>query len=212
MDLTAQSFMSACRDGGQLLEAWLRVVEREYGAGMRREAASVLSAWPLAEEAVQEGMLKVWQRCSLFNGTGHPLAWIRTTVRNTVLDVLRKQNPEEPLEDDEGGMSPAVQTAINQLSIDAVATPEQILHERQVEAVFRRGFDQFSIAYPVRATVLRWVVEDGLNDGDVAELLDRTPGATRQFISQSRKKLQPYLAEWYSLVSAAPGDPHEDEQ
>jgi hypothetical protein len=43
-------------------------------------------------------------------------------------------------------------------------------------------------------------VEDGLTTEDIAHLLDRTPGATREFVSQCRKRARLYLADWYVLA------------
>ena len=45
---------------------------------------------------------------------------------------------------------------------------------------------------------MTWIVEDGLTNEQISELLDRTPGATREFISQCRKRARFYLAEWYA--------------
>jgi hypothetical protein len=41
-----------------------------------------------------------------------------------------------------------------------------------------------------------------LNNEQIAAILGRTPGATREFVSQCRKKARVYLAEWYALASA----------
>lgn len=205
MTLSADSFTQACREGGRQIEAWLRIVDREHGARFYREAAAALRSWQAAEDVVQDAMVKVWQRCATFRGPGDPLAWIHSVVRHTLLDALRQRRPEQPLEDADGALSAPVQAAVAQLSRQQVATPDQQLAERQVEAVFRRCFDRFAQAHPEHATVLRWVVEDGLDNSAVEALLGRSPGATREFISQCRKKARPYLAEWYALVGATPG-------
>lgn len=68
--------------------------------------------------------------------------------------------------------------------------------------MFRRCFDAFAAAHPEHATALRWVVEDGLDNAALEQLLGRSPGATREFISQCRKKARPYFADWYALVAA----------
>ena len=203
MPLSADSFTQACRQGGRQIEAWLRIVDREHGARFYREAAAALRSWHAAEDVVQDAMVKVWQRCATFRGPGDPLAWIHSVVRHTLLDALRQRRPEQPLDDD-GAPSPAVLQAVLQQSVQRVATPDRQLHEAQVDAAFRRGFEQFTAAHPEHATVLRWVVEDGLDNQAVAELLGRSPGATREFISQCRKKARPHLADWYALAGADP--------
>jgi len=201
MPLSAQSFTQACREGGRQIEAWLRIVDREHGARFYREAATALRSWHAAEDVVQDAMVKVWQRCATFRGNSDPLAWIHSVVRNTLLDALRQRRPEQPLQDDEGELTAPAQDAVLALSVQAVATPEQRLAEQQVEAVFRRCFDRFHADHPEHATVLRWVVEDGLDNHAVELLLGRSPGATREFISQCRKKARAYFADWHALVS-----------
>lgn len=209
MELNAHSFMQACREGGRLIESWLRVFDRQHGAMLYREAAAALRSWQAAEDVVQDGMVKVWQRCATFKGPNDPLAWIRQIVRNTLIDAVRARVPEQPLHDDDGELTPEAQSAVNRLSA-SIATPDEALRSHEVERVFRRCFDRFAAAHPDHALVLRWVVEDGLDNAAVEQLLDRTPGATREFISQCRKKARPYFADWYALVSPAatpPGRP-----
>lgn len=202
MDLNAHSFMQACREGGRLIESWLRVFDRQHGAMLYREAAAALRSWQAAEDVVQDGMVKVWQRCATFKGPNDPLAWIRQIVRNTLIDAVRARQPEQPLHDEDGELTAEAQSAVNRLSA-GVATPDEALRSHEVERVFRRCFERFAAAHPEHALVLRWVVEDGLDNAAVEQLLDRTPGATREFISQCRKKARPYFADWHALVSPA---------
>ncbi len=206
MNLSAPSFTQACREGGRQIEAWLRIVDREHGARFYREAAAALRSWQAAEDVVQEAMVKAWQRCATFHGTGEPIAWIHQIVRNTLLDALRQrqaQAPHEALHGDDGELTPEARDAVAALSTTAVPRPDAALAEHQVEAVFRRCFAAFAQAHPEHATVLRWIVEDGLDNAAIELLLERSPGATREFISQCRKKARPYFADWYALVGPA---------
>ena len=128
MDLDANSFKQACREGGRQIETWLRVVDREHGARFYREAAAALRSWQAAEDVVQEAMVKVWQRCATFRGPGEPLAWIHQIVRNTLLDTLRQRQAqaprEQPLHDDDGQLTRDAEAAVLSLSASGVATPE----------------------------------------------------------------------------------------
>lgn len=210
MELDAHSFNQACREGGRQIEAWLRVVDREHGARFYREAAAALRSWQAAEDVVQDAMVKVWQRCATFRGPGDPIAWIHQIVRHTLLDSLRQRKAqaprEEPLHDDDGRLTRDAEAAVLDLSAAHVTTPDGALAEHQLEAVFRRCFGQFAAAHPEHATVLRWVVEDGLDNAAIEALLERSPGATREFISQCRKKARPFFSAWYALVSPADTD------
>jgi len=207
MDLTADSFVRACREGGRLIERWLRVFDREHGAALYREAAWSLRDWHAAEDVVQEALVKVWLRCALFREPGDPLAWVRQIVRNALIDALRARRPEQPLHDDEGELTPQAMQAVDRLSRESSSRPDMHLQDRQLERVFRDCFDRFHAAHPDHATVLRWVVEEGLEQIDVAALLDRSPGATREYISQCRKKARPFFAPWYALVGSTASEP-----
>ena len=202
MSLSANAFTQACREGGHLIENWLRRYDREHGAALYREAAVALRSWHAAEDVVQEALIKVWQRCATFKGPGEPHAWVRQIVRNTLLDRLRVRRPETPLHNEEGGLTSEAAAAVTALSLASGNGPEAALKAKQSEQVFRQCFAQFHAAYPQHATVLRWVAEDGLDNAEIEQLLDRTPGATREFLSQCRKKAQPFFAPWYALVAS----------
>lgn len=201
MQLDAQNFRQACRERGRFIETWLRVFDREHGAQLYREAATVLRDWHAAEDVVQDALMRAWQRCRDFRGDGSPLAWVRQIVRHAVLDRLRQRRPEVPLDDADGQLLPDVEQAAARIAIENDGGVDRLLHERQVEQVFRRCFDRFAAAHPEHAITLRWVVEDGLDNAAIEELLGRSPGATREFISQCRKKARPYFADWYALVA-----------
>lgn len=51
----------------------------------------------LADEVVQEVMLRVWQRAGQFHATrGAPSTWVFSIARNCFIDLVRKQRPFEP--------------------------------------------------------------------------------------------------------------------
>lgn len=199
--MDGESFRLACRDGGRRIERWLREFDARYGPALYREAAGVLQHLGAAEDLVQDTLIKVWQRCASFRAEGHPFAWVRQILRHALLDTLRARTPEEPLEDETGEFTPAVQVAVNHLSADRVTQPDAEHEARVLEAMYQRCYARFAAAHPEHAQVLRWVAEDGLGPAEVAALLGRSPGATREFLSQCRKKARPFLAEWHALVS-----------
>lgn len=209
-EFSSESFKSACRDQGPLLQTWLQAFDRQHGAALYREAAGALGNWHLAQDVVQDGMVKVWLRCATYTGPGHPIGWIRKIIRNTLLDHLEAHRPQQPLVDEEGQLTPEAEKAIVDLSMQAGATPESSVQTREVQQVYMQCFARFAKDFPAHAQVLRWVVDEGLSSAEVEALIDRSPGATREFISQARKKARTYLKPWYDLVRPAPGPAHAD--
>lgn len=204
MELDGAGFARACREGGRQIEQWLRRFDARYGAALYREAGLALRHAAAAEDLVQDTLIKVWQRCASFRGEAHPYAWVRQILRRAVLDLLRARVPEEPLEDDQGELSIAAREAINHLSIDGVIRPDDAHQAAVLQGMYQRCYARFAAAHPEHATVLRWIAEDGLEPAEVAELLGRSPGATREFLSQCRKKARPFLAEWYAAARDLP--------
>lgn len=190
------AFTQACREGGAAIAAALVALDRSYFATLYRDSLRMLRDPDVARDLVQETFIKVWQRCASFHGDSELLPWIRAILRHAIVDRLRRPDREVPLQEAED-MSPAVTRRIAELSWDRVPTPYDDAHRRQLAECFERCWRAFEAACPAHAAALTWIVEDGLDNEQLAELLGRTPGATREFISQCRKRARLYLREWY---------------
>ena len=102
--------------------------------------------------------------------------------------------------EDHDGLTPAAAQRIAEISMERNPTPDQIAGQREQAEHFRQGWARFQQEDPLHANVMAWVVEDGLSIEDIAQLLERTPGATREFVSQCRKRARVYLAGWYRIA------------
>jgi RNA polymerase sigma factor (sigma-70 family) len=200
--LDRYAFMSACRDGGVAIERALRQLDRSYFSILYRESLRGLRDAEVARDLVQETFIKVWLRCATFHGDSELLPWIKSILRHGLLDRLRKDEREVVLEDPEEPGS-ELQRRIAELSAEKVQRPEDEARRLQLDESFRRCWKEFEAAAPSHALVMSWIVEDGLTHEQIAELLGRTPGATREFISQCRKRARIHLAEWYELAFGA---------
>jgi RNA polymerase sigma factor (sigma-70 family) len=196
--LDKQAFMRACREGGQAIGQALRGLDRAYFAVLFREAQRGLRDPAAAQDLVQDTFIKVWLRCATFHGESQLLPWIKSILRHGLLDRLRKSQREVALEDEHGATREAL-SSICDLS-EQVPTPDNEARRHELDQCFRRCWARFEQAAPAHALVMSWIVEDGLNHEQIAELLGRTPGATREFISQCRKRARIHLGEWHELA------------
>lgn len=194
-------FMRACRDGGSALEQAMRTLDREHFAVLYRESRRTVRDAAAARDLVQETFIKVWQRCASFHGSSELLPWLRAILRHTMLDSFRRHDRAVSLDD--AVLTAEVEQKILELSARAVSTPLDEVQVRQQREVFQRCWAAFERDCPTHAAVIAWIGEDGLDNEAIAQLLGRTPGATREFISQCRKKARVYLAEWYQLAFGA---------
>lgn len=191
--------MRACREGGDAIEQALRALDRTFFAPLFRDCVRVLRDTEAARDLVQETFIKVWRRCATFRGQSELLPWIKSILRHATLDRLRSAHREVPLEAD-GGVSEETEQRIAELSAQHIPTPDDETRRRQLAECFTRCWQRFESAAPEHAAVMTWIVEDGLSNEDISELLGRTPGATREFISQCRKRARRHFAEWYELA------------
>ena len=193
------AFIRACREGGTAIERALRELDRSFFAKLYQIGVQTLHDADAARDLVQDTFIKVWQRCATYRGDSDLLPWIKAILRHGAIERLRRRNIEVPLEDDQGLTSEAALSIVNS-SLESADTPEQAAGQRLRAEAFHRGWAQFQKDDPLRASVMSWIVEDGLSNDDIAQLLERSPGATREFISQCRKRVRVYLAEWYALA------------
>jgi RNA polymerase sigma-70 factor (ECF subfamily) len=198
-------FMQACREGGVKIEAALRGLHRDYGGALLHEGVRCLGDVDTARDVVQETLLKAWRRCGTFRGESELFPWLRNILRHAAIDWLRQRRPEQPLADAEGRTLPEVEVALRALRGDLAGEPEPWLQGAQLEACFRTCAARFATEQPLAAAVVRWVSKDDLTHVQIAELLQRSPGATREYISQCRKKARVYFRDWYLLVREQAG-------
>ncbi|HEX4241079.1 MAG TPA: RNA polymerase sigma factor [Steroidobacteraceae bacterium] len=198
--------MRACREGGAAIEQALREIDRAFFAILHRDGLRILRDADASHDLVQDTFIKVWRRCATFRGESELLPWIKTILRHGAIQRLRKPVREVAMEDESGLTAEAAQR-VWEMSIERNPTPERAARRADQARFFAEGWSRFQHEDPLHANVMTWVVEDGLSTEDIASLLDRTPGATREFISQCRKRARTYLADWYALAHEPGGWP-----
>ena len=141
-----------------------------------------------AEELVQDVFVSIVRHCGEFRGEARIDAWMWAIARNALIDHVRRQRPEVALQDDE--LLDAAGATVDPPSHDA----------RDLEDCVRRAYAAFAAAHEDRAQVLALVVYEEWDISDVAAMVRRTPGATREYLSQCRKKLRPFLEPCRELL------------
>jgi RNA polymerase sigma factor (sigma-70 family) len=192
--------MQGCAQGGRALDQAIVEVHRHYWSDLLREARRVLGTVEAAHDAAQEALIKVWKECGKFRGDAEVWAWLRPIVRRTAIDILRTRRVEVPLVDDDNQVLAEVETILRDACNADAGDPLALAECAESRHLFESCYAHFAADHPESACALRWVAEDELDYAEVARQLGRTPHATREFVSQSRKKARVYLAPWYGLV------------
>ena len=162
-----ESLLGRCalRDQQALAELYEAVSARVLGLLLR-----ILKNRAVAEEALQDVMVRVWQRSDQYAAyRGRALTWILSIARYRAIDLLRAQRmqvtldevPEEALADpDAEEFSQAVSSQRSRRALDDCMqrlTPEQ---QRCLSLAYVDGYSQDEIATAIESplgTVKSWV-------------------------------------------------------
>jgi RNA polymerase sigma factor (sigma-70 family) len=145
-----------------------------------------------SEDLLQEVFINVVRRAGEFRSESSVSTWLWTIARNKLIDHTRSRRPEVNL-DDEGWA--AVENSL------AHKLDEDTAHHSLDECV-SKAFQIFASQAPDRAEALRRLTLDGWSIEQVAAFIGRTPGATREYLSQCRKKFKSFLEPCKEFIAA----------
>jgi RNA polymerase sigma factor (sigma-70 family) len=195
------AFIEACQEGGMRLAQVFKQIHRDYASGLMRECMACLHDSHQAQEVVQEALLKAWQSCGQFRGQSQLFPWLQKIARNKAIDLVRGRTTT-PIPPDDADESAWAEVQHKLSLLGASDLPDDIVHSRRLLESYRVHEARFALCEPEAAAMIRWIAEDGLTLAEVAELLGRTSGATRQYLYQCRQKARRHLAPWYREVQA----------
>jgi len=148
-----------------------------HSMGFPREGASDL---------VQETFAKAWNKREGFREDARLSTWVWTIALNVGREALRR--PAHRRESTAAELEPA------ELACDLSLTEGLVLHPNAMTlACVRRQFARFADQHPERAQALWLSAVEQWTPEELAPVLGRTPRATAQYLSESRKKLVIYL-------------------
>jgi RNA polymerase sigma-70 factor (ECF subfamily) len=171
---------------------------------LRRKGLSVAEC----EDLVQEVFIKVATRAE--QCTESVSGWIYQIARHQWLDLMRHKGSHP----DASGVYKPIGTGADDETASEYVNPDELTpkacgtqehdddpqvrvqrtHEQQaLDNCVREAMKQFGKADPERAEAIRLTAYEDWPIDQVATYLGRTPGATREYLSQCRKKLRVYL-------------------
>lgn len=162
----------------------LPMLYARWGIAMKAYFLSQGVSLPDAEDILSETFVKIWRSAASFEGQGSARAWCWTIARNTLHDRLRKLQQDACLElDPDAGLDVC----------DLPPDPDDM------EGCVNDGLERFALDEPERAYVLQLLVAE-VPVAEIAERIGRSYAATRTFMSESRKKLKPYILHCLELL------------
>lgn len=133
-----------------------------------------------AHDLVQDTILKILERASQYSGEGSANAWMWQIARNALVDHARSPyfRKAEFFADEPEKLREALRdnSGMDFVLIDCISKGLLRFHEADPEHAF--AIELYALGY------------DG---SEIAERLNKSPTAARQYLTQSRKKVMPYI-------------------
>lgn len=178
VNLRLAGLISACADGK---EAALEQLYRASSAQLFGALKRILKTDALAEEALQETFIKVWNNAGKFRrDKSAAKTWLVTIARNHAIDVLRKRKKREDVE----------------LNLDSAAL-EEIPNLDQSVALQHEHSQWLNVCLnelsePARECILRAYCE-GYSQEELSDHMQRPLGTVKSWIRRSLLALKECL-------------------
>lgn len=180
----------------QQLKIWLSAAAKKDGAAFRLlyDATSsklfgfalrILHKQELAEEALQDGFIAIWNNASSYQPhLAAPMTWMATIVRNKAFDLLRRNN--DTVEIDADQFDSEVMNALQ----DPQATPIEAL---QMSGDARELAHCMSALEGVHRQVVALAYYHDMSHSEVAQQMSLPIGTVKTWIRRSLERLRTCL-------------------
>lgn len=153
-----------------------------------------------ADDVLQDTFLKILRQAQNYRGEGTANAWMWQIARNSLVDHYRNK-PAEEVMDDEGWRKAQEVDPRNPAAPAPMSTKDGPDPSRQAEDCVLKGLALFARKEPERAYAMELVVE-GVDGNEIADRIGRSYTATRQYLTQCRKALAPFIKDCLDFLPA----------
>lgn len=188
--MTEEEIMPLIVAGGSDRERAIRAFYEIYGSQMIRFFIYRGLKAEDAQDVFQETLIKIIRHCDAYQDMGNTRAWFWQIARNCHTDFLRKKLKTQ-----------AVETQVEFLEDLPVSDSNNQSSHQSVDDCVNAGLEAFRVKEPERVYALSLQM-NGLSISEIGERIGRTLSATKEYLSQCRKKLQPFISHCHELLEA----------
>ncbi|MDG2253279.1 MAG: hypothetical protein P8K73_06530 [Methylophilaceae bacterium] len=145
-----------------------------------------------ASEVYQLTTIKIFKKAGTLEELKYSRTWMYQILRNTLLDYKKKQKTDKK----------HIDYSLDEIEISCDSPSTAIKeHEYKLKDEYQNQsdcvqdkLDKFYHAYPEHAAALDYQM-DGMDIKSIADVIGRSAIATKEFLSQARKKITPTMEE-----------------
>ena len=142
-----------------------------------------------AQEVLQEGFIKVFEKLGAFDYKGSFEGWLRRIVTNTAIDAIRRSKKDPFRTDDDNDFKLGAEDPV-------IAKEELDLTELKAE-VAMQAIQKLSPAY---RTVFNLYVLEDYSHKEISELLGISEGTSKSNLAKAKMNLQRMLNEKFTNI------------
>jgi DNA-directed RNA polymerase specialized sigma24 family protein len=212
--MTPEEILKNICAGGRLQNDALHALYQTKGAAFKRYFAHKGVHPDALKDVLQDTIVKIFKNAESYHGHGgygdsSASAWMQTIAFSCMQDHFKKANrkaveqtPVETLDDSGEIASGMEQRDARKRAIEADLFKKTQSADTQATAeCVAAGLEDFAAEYPDRYTVLMAQM-DGERIESIANRRGRTTAATKEYLSQCRKKVTSFIAHCYPLLPA----------
>lgn len=142
-----------------------------------------------AEEVLQNGFIKVFEKLDTYDDKGSFEGWIRRIMANTAIDAIRKSKKDPLLSDDDSKFK---DDSLDRLTENEEISFTEIKAELAMEAISRLS--------PAYKAVFNLYVFEGYKHKEIAEILNISEGTSKSNYAKAKANLQSILKEKFMKI------------
>lgn len=178
------------RSGGKRRTEGITTLYRKYAPQLKHFFFRRGKTKEQTEDLLHEVFIQIIRQIDSYRGEGAFSAWMWTIARNTLISDFRKN--ERHLTDADLDESLA--------QGERATLPNDPVQDELTDCV-QQAFLRFRQNHEERAQALTLIAFYGWDIEEISGFLGRTQAATREYLSQSRKKLRPFLEPCYEFLA-----------
>lgn len=192
--MTEEVIIEMIRAGGQSRETAARALYDSMAQHFLRFFVYQGVDTEQAKDVLQDTLVKIIRNADSFSGEGSAKSWMWQVARNCLIDQQRKTGA---LILHENLVSEEQWDHLNEVTADPNIDACQ--DGQTADECVAAGLEVFGSKEPERSLVLLLQM-DGYSIADIGLRIGRTVGATKQYLSECRKKIVPYIEHCAELL------------
>ncbi len=191
--MTDEDILAGVCQGGRQRDAAVKALYQRHAQAMLRFFIHRGVSADEAKDILQDTVVKVVRSADSFKGTGAARAWLWQIARHCLLDfhAARARQAGHEVTVDAERWDTLANTAPAPLACPVGET---------VDACVATGLGAFAQQMPERAHALTLQME-GQCIETISQQIGRSAVATKEYLSQCRKKIQPFIAHCLDLLT-----------